>query len=160
MRVVHVAPFYYPVKGGVETVVQKISEYLASKCNEVYVITYNRDRLKGKNIFKETEQINKVNVIRLPAQFTWSHGSYSNILLKVIRRIDPDIIHVHVWRHPHVFQLAKEKFIKILQPYSPFYPISQVGLITFIYYKLIDNLFSSVIRKYNIVAITPIEQKF
>jgi len=44
MRVVHVAPFYYPIKGGVETVVQKISEYLASKGNEVYVITYNRDR--------------------------------------------------------------------------------------------------------------------
>jgi glycosyltransferase involved in cell wall biosynthesis len=159
MRVVHVAPFYYPIKGGVETVVQKISEYLASKGNEVYVITYNRDRLKGKNILKEIEQINNVNVIRLPVQFTWSHGSYSNKLLEVIRHIDPDIIHVHVWRHPHVFQLANEKFVKILQPHSPFYPVSQVGLITFIYYKLIDNLFSSVIRKYNIIAITPIEQE-
>ena len=78
MRVVHVAPFYYPIKGGVETVVQKISEYFASKGDEVYVITYNRDRLKVKNIFKEIEQINNVNVIRLPVQFTWSHGSYSN----------------------------------------------------------------------------------
>jgi glycosyltransferase involved in cell wall biosynthesis len=159
MRVVHVAPFYYPIKGGVETVVQKISEYLASKGDEVYVITYNRDRLKGKNIYNEIERINKVNVIRLPVQFTWSHGSYSKKLLEVIRHIDPDIIHVHVWRHPHVFQLANEKFVKILQPHSPFYPVSQVGLITFIYYKLVDNLFSSVIRKYNIIAITPIEQE-
>jgi glycosyltransferase involved in cell wall biosynthesis len=55
--------------------------------------------------------------------------------------------------------ISKWKIVKTLQPHSPFYPVSQVGLITFIYYKLIDNLFSSVIRKYNIIAITPIEQE-
>ena len=37
MRIVHVAPFYHLVIGGVEEVVRRIAEYMASRGNEVYV---------------------------------------------------------------------------------------------------------------------------
>jgi len=44
MRIVHVAPFYTPVIGGVEEVVRKIAEYTASRGYETHVVTYNRLR--------------------------------------------------------------------------------------------------------------------
>jgi glycogen synthase len=44
MKIVHVAPFYHPVIGGVEDVVKHIAEHMASKKHEVYVVTYNRVR--------------------------------------------------------------------------------------------------------------------
>jgi len=47
MRIVHVAPFYYPVIGGVEEVVRRIAEYMASRGHDVY-LTCNRLRVDGK----------------------------------------------------------------------------------------------------------------
>jgi hypothetical protein len=41
MKVVHVAPFYHPVVGGVEDVVKHVAEYITSKDREVYAVTYN-----------------------------------------------------------------------------------------------------------------------
>ncbi|MCX8137680.1 hypothetical protein [Pyrobaculum aerophilum] len=46
-------------------------------------------------------------MIRLKPTATWSHGSYSPELPNAIRSLKPDVVHVHVWRHPHVFQIAK-----------------------------------------------------
>jgi len=59
LRIVQVAPFYYPVLGGVERIVKILSEYLHNNGFDVYVITFNRDR-KKLSIFKEHEEINGV----------------------------------------------------------------------------------------------------
>lgn len=159
MRVVQVAPFYYPIIGGVEKVVKEISEFLVTKGHEVFVVTYNRDRTHITN-FKPVEDINGVKVIRVKPLLIWSHGSYSPSIPKIVKSLNPDIVHVHVWRHPHVFQLSEISSVKILQPHSPFYNIGQVGYITYIYYKFVDNLLGkSKIGKYNIISMTPFEQE-
>ena len=76
MRIIHVAPLYTPVIGGVEDVVKHIAEYTAAQGHEVYVITYNRLRKGGAGKLPREETINEVHVIRLKPTITWSHGSH------------------------------------------------------------------------------------
>ncbi|MCY0850998.1 glycosyltransferase family 4 protein [Sulfuracidifex metallicus] len=158
MKIVQVAPFYYPVLGGVEKVVSRISEYMVSKGNEVTVVTYNRDR-SSKGMFKEREIINGVEVVRLSPKITMSHGSYSPDVVRVVKSIDPDIVHVHVWRHPHSLQLSSLDLVKVLHPHSPFYSRKQVGSLIYVYYNLVDSIFRKRIRDYNIISISPIEKE-
>ena len=77
MKIIHVAPFYTPVIGGVEDVVRHIAEYMAAHGHEVYVITYNRLRKGGVGKLPREETINGVHVIRLKPTITWSHGPHS-----------------------------------------------------------------------------------
>jgi glycosyltransferase involved in cell wall biosynthesis len=163
MKVVHVTPFYAPVVGGVEEVVKRVAEYLAMRGYDVYVITYNRLRQGGAGSLPRYENINGVHVIRLRPDFTWSHGSYSSELPTVLRELRPDIVHVHVWRHPHVFQVAKLKrrlgFKAVLHGHAPFHKLSQLGLATWLYHKLIDRVVKKVIKLYDVyVALTPYEE--
>ncbi|QOJ79274.1 glycosyltransferase [Infirmifilum lucidum] len=83
MRIVHIAPFYRPVVGGVEEVAEKIAEYMASRGHEVYVLTYNRDRRRAGGL-PEREEINGVEVVRLRPDFAYSHGTYSAELPKAL----------------------------------------------------------------------------
>jgi len=58
MRIIHIAPFYMPVIGGVEEVVKRVAEYTASRGYEIYVITYNRLRNGGVGLLTKEEEIN------------------------------------------------------------------------------------------------------
>jgi glycosyltransferase involved in cell wall biosynthesis len=78
--------------------------------------------------------------------------------MNVVKTLDPDILHLHVWRHPYVFQLSKINSVRILQPHSPFYSLKQLGIITYIYYTLVDNFLGHFIKEYNLIAITPLER--
>ena len=69
MRIVHVAPFYTPVIGGVEEVARKIAEYTASRGYETHVVTYNRLRNGGVGSLPR-EEINGVHAIRLKLNLT------------------------------------------------------------------------------------------
>lgn len=163
MRIVHVAPFYHPVIGGVETVVKKVAEYMASRGYEVYVVTYNRLRRGGIGALPREEMINGVKVVRLRPTITWSHGTYSTELPEAFRRLKPDIVHVHVWRHPHVFQVARVKeklgFKTVLHSHAPFNRVNQLGLATWLYHRLADLLARGVLRCYDrVVALTPYEK--
>jgi glycosyltransferase involved in cell wall biosynthesis len=163
MRIVHIAPFYHPVIGGVEEVVKRIAEYTASKGYDVYVVTYNRTRAGNVENLPIEEVINNVHVIRLKPIFYWSHGTFSSKLPETLKKLKPDIVHVHAWRHPHVFQAIRLKeqlkFKMILQGHAPFYNLRQLGLEIWIYHKLIDMFMKNVINKYDyIIAITPLEK--
>ena len=79
-------------------------------------------------------------------------------IFNVVKTLDPDILHLHVWRHPYVFQLSKINSVRILQPHSPFYSLKQSGIITYIYYTLVDNFLGHFIKEYNLIAITPLER--
>lgn len=163
MKIVHVVPFYYPVIGGVENVAQTIAEYMASKGNDVYVLTYNRLREGGANSLPRNEIIKNVHVIRLKANLAWSHGTYSSELSGVLERLNPDLVHVHVWRHPHVFQIAELKdklgFKAILHSHAPFYKLSQLGPLIWFYHRSIDCAKSASLKKYDvIIALTPHEK--
>ncbi|AEA11527.1 glycosyl transferase, family 1 [Thermoproteus uzoniensis 768-20] len=153
MRIVHVAPFYYPVIGGVEDVVKHIAEHVAGRGHEVYVVTYNRLRIGGIGSLPREEVVNGVRVIRLRPTITWSHGSYSPDLPQVIKSLKPDIVHVHVWRHPHVFQIAKLRrdmgFKAILHGHAPFHKLNQLGVITWAYHRLVDTFGRKYLKAYD-----------
>jgi glycosyltransferase involved in cell wall biosynthesis len=162
MRIVHVAPFYTPVIGGVEEVVKKVAEFLAMRGYDVYVITYNRLRQGGVSSLPRYENINGVHVIRLRPDFTWSHGSYSSELPIVLRELRPDIVHVHVWRHPHVFQVAKLKrrlgFKTVLHGHAPFHKLSQLDPVTWLYHRFVDMFLVNCLKLYDVyIALTPHE---
>ncbi|CCC82000.1 glycosyltransferase family 4 protein [Thermoproteus tenax] len=163
MKIIHIAPFYAPVIGGMEEVVKRVAEHLA-RDNEVYVVTYNRLRKGGRGKLPREEEINGVKVIRLKPTLIWSHGTYSEELPQAIKRLRPDVVHVHAWRHPHVFQTAKLKdklgFRAILHPHAPYHTMKQVGIVTWTYYKFIDTFLKNVLTKYDkIIALTPHEEK-
>jgi glycosyltransferase involved in cell wall biosynthesis len=162
MRIVHVAPFYTPVIGGVEEVVKRVAEFLAMRGYDVYVVTYNRLRQGGVSSLPRYENINSVHVIRLRPDFTWFHGSYSSELPTVLRELRPDIVHVHVWRHPHVFQVAKLKrrlgFKAVLHGHAPFHKLSQLGLATWLYHRFVDTFLINYLKLYDVyIALTPYE---
>ena len=162
MRIAHVAPFYTPVIGGVEEVVKRIAEYTASRGHETYVVTYNRLRNSGFNTLPKEENINGVHVIRVKPSFTWSHGTYSAELPQVIKSLRLDVVHVHVWRHPHVIQMArlrrKSRFKVVLHGHAPFHRLNQLGLLTWAYHRLFDMLGRSYLRFYDrYIALTPHE---
>ena len=162
MRIVHVAPFYAPVTGGVEEVVKRVAEYTASRGYETYVITYNRLRNNGIGSLPREEEINGVHVIRLKPDLTWSHGTYSSELPQAIKSLKPDVVHVYVWRHPHVFQVAQLKrklgFKAVLHGHAPFHRLNQLGIITWTYHRLVDTFGKGYLRAYDIyIALTPHE---
>ncbi|MCP8307149.1 MAG: glycosyltransferase family 4 protein [archaeon] len=161
MRIVQVAPFYHPIQGGVETVVKNISEYLSRKGFDVYIVTYNRDRLGNKNILRPREEINGVKVIRLKPTILYSHGSFSEKLHEVLSTLRPSTVHAHVWRHPHSLIIPRLKrklgFRAILHGHSPFFPNS--SLIEKLYYKIVDHLGMSSLSSYDqIICLTPHEK--
>jgi len=164
MKIVHVAPFYHPVVGGVEEVVRHIAEYMAGRGYDVYVITYNRLRRGGIGSLPKEEVINNVKVIRLKPRIIWSYGSYSPELPEVIKILKPDIVHIHVWRHPHVFQVAKLKkevgFKAVLHGHAPFHRFSQLGVVTWIYHRFVDSLGRNFLKSFDLyVALTRYERR-
>jgi glycosyltransferase involved in cell wall biosynthesis len=162
VRIIHVAPFYAPVVGGVEEVVKKVAEYMASRGCEVFVVTYNRLRSCGAGALPRHEVISGVHVIRVRPNFAWSYGTFSSELPEVVKGLKPDVVHVHVWRHPHVFQVVGLKrtmnFKAIIHGHAPFYRFNQLDLITWTYHKVIDALRSTALRLYDkYLALTPYE---
>ncbi len=165
MRIVHVTPFYAPVIGGVEEVVRRVAEYMSSRGYEVFVVTYNRLRYGGMGSLPRYEVINGVHVIRVKPNLMFSHGSYSSELAEVIRVLKPDIVHVHVWRHPHVFQVARLKkilgFKAILHGHAPFHKLSQLGIAIWAYHRVVDAIGRGYLDLYDkFIALTPYERDF
>ena len=70
MKIVHVAPFYHPVVGGVEDVAKHIAEHMAGRGHEVHVVTYNRLGVGGIGSLPREEVINGVKVFRLKPAIT------------------------------------------------------------------------------------------
>jgi len=163
MRIVYVTPFYYPVVGGVEEVARRIAEYMVSKGHDVYVLTYNRLRMGGKLSLPRNDIINDVKVIRVEPNFIWSSGTYSSEVPNVLEELKPDLVHVHAWRHPHVFQVVKIKrklkFKTVIHMHAPFHKSNQLGLITWLYHKAIDQMKRGILKEYDaVVALTPHEK--
>jgi glycosyltransferase involved in cell wall biosynthesis len=151
------------VVGGVEEVVKHIAEYMVSRSHDVHVVTYNRLRRGDVGSLPREEVINGVRVIRLRPRITWSHGTYSTELARMLERLQPDLVHVHVWRHPHIFQVAKLKkklkFKAVIHTHAPFHKLNQLGLITWLYHKAVDKIGGGVLREYDaVVALTPHEK--
>jgi glycosyltransferase involved in cell wall biosynthesis len=95
MRIVYVAPSYYPRIGGVEYVVKSVAERMAKIGHEVTVVAGEPEAEKPRE-----EEINGVRVIRWP---TWApscayhiprkRSQLRNLLQKLLS--DADAVHIH-----------------------------------------------------------------
>lgn len=164
MRIAYITPFYSPIIGGVEKVVREVSEYISSSSHEAFVLTYNRKRKGGKGTLPWKEKINGVNVIRIMPTFSWSHGSYSPEVEDVLIELDPDIVHAHVWRHPHIYQVARLKeemdFRAVFHGHANFHRFDQVGVITWLYHRFADFAMREFLEKFDrFIALTPHESE-
>jgi len=115
MHVLHVTPRYFPNIGGVETVVQKISEMLATRGYQVTV--YSVDLSPG---LSRQQKVNGVLVKRFAPLFGDPLYLPEPRFLTSLRRENVDIIHIHNVHTlpPFLAALSKHKAQKfLLQPY-------------------------------------------
>ena len=90
MKIVQVAPYFYPHIGGVESHVLDLSRTLVNRGNEVTVVTTNL----GDS--KEKEVLDDIKVVRVkPVKILFSTPIIPNIK-KVLMEEDMDIVHAHV----------------------------------------------------------------
>lgn len=114
MNIVQVCPRYYPDSGGVEKIVQEISEHLVKRGHRVEVVTTD-----PTGLLQEHETINNVNIIRFRSfapddAYYFSPGIYS-----YLKSVECDLIHAHNY---HAFPalmacMAKDDHRLILSPY-------------------------------------------
>lgn len=91
MKIVQIAPFYYPKLGGVEEVVKKYSEGLVRRGHSVEVITSDIDSDKRKNI--DGVSLRRLSSIRIPSNLPYTPITPS--LPWRILRSKADIYHIH-----------------------------------------------------------------
>ncbi len=114
MRIIQVTPRYYPTIGGIETIVQKISESLVKKGNEVTI--YSIDKQNGLT----NSIINGVTVKRFTPLFQDPLYFPEPKFAQKIRKEKADIIHAHNIHTfpPLIAALSKTNSSKlILQPH-------------------------------------------
>ncbi len=102
MKIAHVCPFYKPSIGGVEQVVEELARRQLSKGNEVHIYTSDWD--KQKRVNKKEEIINGIYVHRCFHWFKVANFAsfWPSVFLKLYKE-NFDIVHTHVYGHPHVF---------------------------------------------------------
>jgi len=102
MKIAYVCPFYEPAIGGVKQVVKELSARMIKKGHEVHVFTSDWD--KYKRIKKKEEIIEGVHVHRCFHFFRVANFAsfWPSVFFKLLTQ-DFDIIHTHLFGHPHSF---------------------------------------------------------
>jgi 1,2-diacylglycerol 3-alpha-glucosyltransferase len=122
MRVLFIAPSYYPHIGGVEYVVKSISERLVNMGHEVTVLAGEPDLDRPRE-----EELNGVRVIRWP---TWSPGgayhfprkrnNLEDLLRELVGKIDVAHIHnVHSIFSVYLLRIVKQTGVRVVV--TPYY---------------------------------------
>ncbi|RLJ09181.1 MAG: hypothetical protein DRP15_04145, partial [Candidatus Aenigmatarchaeota archaeon] len=88
MKVVHLTKYFYPYKGGIEKYVMEIVK--RSKKHQFIVIASSDDKRIHFNRF------GRVKVLKLPRLWTVFHAPFTLPFVSVLRKLNPDIIHLHV----------------------------------------------------------------
>ena len=160
LKIAQVVPFYYPVIGGAEKIVQDLSEEMVKRGHEVHVFTSSRNHAKKVMNRPSKEYINGVAVYRFSSLINSEFMSFfPGVILPLLEKRF-DIVHLHAYRHPHTEignLISKLKFIPtILQGHSPFFPQKFVGP-KYIFYGAYDMIARYTILKTIsvILALTP-----
>ena len=159
-KVCFITPFFYPVIGGVETHILETSKELIKKGYEVSVITSNSDR-KG-SIKLEDETYQGVKVIRCKTWFRIGFGEvFFPRAIKELKRINPDIIHIHGFRHWYNLIPLFTKKPSFITPHWPDYE-GQRPLPIEMLRKVMDLSISKILFKINnkICIVTDSEKKW
>lgn len=164
MKIAHICPFYSPAIGGVKQVVEELAKRQIKAGHEVHVYTSDWD--KNKRIRIKDENIEGVKVHRCKHIFKIANfvTFWPSVFSKLLKQ-DLDIIHSHVFAHPHFVlaalaaKLKKTPHIHTTHcPWSDAYrsPAGKVGL--FLSYNVFSKQALKSTKK--IIAITPWEINF
>ena len=88
-KILHIGKYYYPFKGGIETVTKEICETLKDEF-EFTVLVSNSDKTEM------VEFINDIKVIRIPCFGKISNMPVSISFLKWMKKLEFDLIHLHM----------------------------------------------------------------
>lgn len=114
MKIVQVCPRYYPDSGGVEKIVQEISERMAQRGHSVEVVTTDPSGLLPKY-----ETINNVKIVRLRSFAPHEAYYFPPGIYSYLKNVECDLIHAHNY---HAFPaliacMAKKGHKLIISPY-------------------------------------------
>lgn len=144
MKIAFINCFTYPIAGGTEIHVQKIAEYLASRGHDVTCFSADINR-EGEKV-KPYEVINKVKIKRLKTLFRLGDfGVVFPSIFKEIKKLNPDIINVHSYRHFFNFIPLLTKKPCVITPHWPNYPKGVRKNIILDWYV---NIFDKVLGKF------------
>lgn len=143
LNIVHLTPFYYPSIGGVENVTKYLAEGLRKREHNVEVYTSKRNHKGVQSInFSSYDIINSIPIYRFKSIFNLGHMSYCPRIYKMLYKNNFDIIHTHVYRHPHMWMALRAKNKNnasvILHGHNPFFDLSQLKIKKKIFYSIFD----------------------
>ncbi len=100
MKITMVNPFFYPFRGGTENYILDLSKYLVGKGHEVDVIcSREKGQKKEEKIFGiNVHRLNSIILYKLPSLLPppYAHPiGYSYIGYNLLKKINPDLIHLH-----------------------------------------------------------------
>ena len=163
LKIAHIAPFYYPVIGGMEELVQNIAELLSDRGHKVDILTAYIGH-DGKRINRPAkEAINGVNVYRFRPILKCGFITFFPGIIPKLIQTRYDVIHLHSFRHPHTdigSIMGRIKSVPtVLHGHSPFYPAIS-GRSKFFFYSIYDFLAKYLIFKTvtRIIAFTKLEK--
>lgn len=113
MKILHIYKNYYPILGGIENHIKLVSEELAQDQNfEVTVLVAN------SNLFTVIETVNSVKVVRVGRQFELASTPVGVSMIKWLRILEPDLIHLHFPYPPgEIATLLAGKRVRIVLTY-------------------------------------------
>jgi len=164
MKIAHVCPFYTPAIGGVKQVVEELAKRQVAAGHEVHVYTSDWD--KEKRIEKKDEVIDGVHVHRCYHFFKIANFvSFWPSVKKKLLNDKPDIIHSHVFGHPHyLFAAQAAKKLGIPHVHTTHCPWTNAhrSLVGNIGVVISYNIFSkwALANTQKVIAITPWEHDF
>lgn len=114
MKIVQVCPRYYPDSGGVEKIVQEISERMAQRGHSVEVVTTD-----PSGLLPEYETINNVNIVRFRSFAPQQAYYFPPGIHSYLKNVKCDLIHAHNY---HAFPaliacMSKNGHKLIISPY-------------------------------------------
>ena len=164
MKIAFICPYYDPAIDGPKQVIKELAKRLNKEGNEVHVYTSDSD--KYKKIKKKEEIIDNIKVHRCFSWFKVANFAtfWPSVFFKLLKE-DFDIIHTHVYGHPHVFfasLAAKIKGIKLIHtthcPWTDAYRSFLGKVLLKLTYGTLSKFAVNLSDK--VIAITPWELEF
>ena len=120
MKITFIAPFFYPVEGGMEKHVFNLALEMRKLAHEVTILTTNLSRTKKIKIKEEVYK--GIKIKRLNSWFKIGEfGSFFPSVYYEAIKDKSDIIHIHAYRHPsNLIALFKKNVV--ITPHWPNYP--------------------------------------
>lgn len=144
LKIAQITPYYYPSIGGVQGVVQYLSEELVEMGHSVDVLTPNRDHKGRPKMDRPLREIfNGVNIYRFKSILNFGHMSITPGLYYHLLKNKYDVLHYHNYRHPHcevASSIGKRKgSVTVLHGHGPFFEPGEISNLKENIYNIYDK---------------------